>query len=82
MDEVGTFDEAIDELLALMGVESAQIVEHRRKPGLLDLFMGVSSREPSLQAIAAGLLESTTGARFLVIIDALCECALALPSAG
>ena len=65
VDEVGTFDEAMDELHSLMGVESAQIVEHRRLPGLFDMLLGVSSREPSLQAVAAGLLESTTGARFL-----------------
>ncbi len=65
VDDVGTIDDALEWLRSEMDVDSAQIVEHRRRPGLFDLLLGVTSPEPSLQALATRLLESTTGARFL-----------------
>ncbi len=58
-------DQAIEELQWMMSVTSAQIVEHRRRPGLMDLLLGVTAPDPSLESVAARLLNSTSGARFL-----------------
>lgn len=65
VDMVVDIDEAIEELQEMMSVTSAQIVEHRRRPGFIDLLLGVIAPDPSLQSVAARLLESTSGARFL-----------------
>ncbi len=65
VDMVVDVDEAIEELQGMMSVTSAQIVEHRRRPGLMDLLLGVIAPDPSLESVAARLLESTSGARFL-----------------
>ena len=65
VDRLANIDQAVDELETMMDVSSAQIVEHRRLPGLMDFLLGAIAPDPSMESVAAQLLKSTSGARFL-----------------
>lgn len=65
VDALGTEDDAYQALRTLMGVESAHVVERRRRPSLRDMLFGASAAARSLDATVASALHSLTGARFL-----------------
>lgn len=55
VDELGSFDQAIEQAKELADLEDAQVVEYRAEFGLVDLFRGF----PSALADRAGLKEET-----------------------
>ncbi len=65
VDAIGTVEDAYEVLEELCEVDSARIVEHRRRPNLSEMLFGVRAAQPSLDGVAAQLLQSATGPRFL-----------------
>ncbi|MHC5062444.1 MAG: signal peptide peptidase SppA [Planctomycetota bacterium] len=65
VDGLVNAEEAYEQLSELAGIPVADVVEHRRRPTLGELLFGVRSRVPNLEDSLAGLMQSTTGAKFL-----------------
>src|SRR5690606_27679110 len=65
VDEIGGTDEAIVALNRLAEIDSAQLIEQRRRPTLFDALFGVSAKPPSAGDRLAALLSSSTGPRLL-----------------
>lgn len=68
VDDILDPDEAMELMNEMAGVESAQLVEQRRLPTLMDAFLGQASVEaptPTLNHTIARYLNQTTGAKFL-----------------
>ena len=65
VDGIATLDEAYTELRGMAGIESADVVEHRRRPTLGEMLFGIRARTPSWEQSLAGFLQSTSGSKFL-----------------
>jgi protease-4 len=65
VDEIGTAEDAEAELRRLAGLDTAQVVEQRRRPTLSDLLFGAGARVTTLEDGLAPLLRGSSGARFL-----------------
>jgi len=68
VDAVQNSDEVYAWIVSQLGVDSAAILEQRRRPGLADLLLGARSSTPtrgSLDAALAGLLQHASGPRML-----------------
>ncbi len=65
VDQIGTLDDATAELKKRCGVDSAGLVEQRRRPSLGEMLFGISAHAESLADGLAPLLKSSTGSRFL-----------------
>ena len=69
VDDIVDPDEAFDMILELAGEESAQIVEQRRLPSLMETLFGMPGAKapspPTLTETAARYLNQTTGAKLL-----------------
>ncbi len=65
VDGLVSVETAYEQLSEMAGIELADVVEHRRRPTLSELLFGMSSRPPSFEDSLAGLMHSTTGAKFL-----------------
>lgn len=65
VDAIGGTDEARAVLEELAGIETAQLVEQRRRPTLTDMLFGMRASAPSIETSIARLLEQSSGARLM-----------------
>jgi len=65
VDQVGSLQDAYDEIADMLGEESFRVIEHRRIPGVFDALFAAEAEVPAMDAAVAQLLRSSTGPRFL-----------------
>ncbi len=65
IDGLASLDQAYEELRSLAEIDSADVVEHRRMPTLSEVLFGIRSKTPSWEQSLAGLLQTTSGPKFL-----------------
>ncbi|MCA8941517.1 MAG: signal peptide peptidase SppA [Planctomycetes bacterium] len=65
VDSIGSLDDAYDRLEKLCGLDSARVVEQRRRPTLGDVLFGARAQPGGLERAANDLLGSVSGPRFL-----------------
>ena len=65
VDEIGSEASALQALRESLQVESAQVVEARRRPTLAEMLIGARTRVPSVDEAVAGLATSASAPRLL-----------------
>lgn len=65
VDQVGSLQDAYDEIADMVGVQSLRVIEHRRVPGLFDALFSPQVAAPTVDQAIAHLLRTSTGPKVL-----------------